>query len=471
MYALLYRIGQWLLQKLAVAGVITGGGLLILALVLFVRDQVDDEKRQEALREQLTLQRELLVAQREELTVALREAQADLATQQARAEQAQRLLANLEVLHGWWERWFGDAEQQRHDEARAARVREIQGEAETRQGELQIEVVRTGTRLEVTDEELARIESRLARADGAKPGALHFLRRAWERSRNFILLALVLYFFGPSVVKVINYYLLAPLLSRGRPIRMQAVELPRPEVGPSSVSVEALLEADEILRVREKFLQASDESLTRRTRFVLDWRIPFTSAACGLIELIELRPAQPATEPGHVTFSTLEDPHTELAVIRVPKNGALILRPSFLAGVITRVDEPLRIRRRWVFGRWQSWITLQFRFFEFLGPCRLIVAGQRGVRAEYLAGANAGWQAARRANRLGTIGFTANLDYLPVRAETFWAYYRGMNPLFDDLFAGRGMFLQQETASAEDGGPASSFWAGLWSGLLKVFGL
>jgi hypothetical protein len=218
-------------------------------------------------------------------------------------------------------------------------------------------------------------------------------------------------------------------------------------------------------------LQASDESLTRRTRFVLDWRIPFTSAACGLIELIELRPAQPATEPGHVTFSTLEDPHTELAVIRVPKNGALILRPSFLAGVITRVDEPLRIRRRWVFGRWQSWITLQFRFFEFLGPCRLIVAGQRGVRAEYLAGANAGWQPARRANRLGTIGFTANLDYLPVRAETFWAYYRGMNPLFDDLFAGRGMFLQQETASAEDGGPASSFWAGLWSGLLKVFGL
>jgi hypothetical protein len=64
---------------------------------------------------------------------------------------------------------------------------------------------------------------------------------------------------------------------------------------------------------------------------------------------------------------------------------------------------------------------------------------------------------ARRTNQDATIGFTPNLDYRPVSAETFWSYYRGMNPLFDDLFAGRGLFLVQETATeGRCRGPAPS---------------
>ena len=69
------------------------------------------------------------------------------------------------------------------------------------------------------------------------------------------------------------------------------------------------------------------------------------------------------------------------------------------------------------------------------------------------------------------IGFTPNLDYLPARAETFWGYYRGMNPLFDDLFAGRGFFLCQQVSAAGDAARARKFWAGLWGGTLKAFGL
>jgi hypothetical protein len=472
MYALLYRIGRWLLQKLTVVGVIVVGGVLLLAVVLYFQEQVDDEQRREEWRAELAGQHEALLERRAALEAAWEEKQAELAKQRARAEQAQRLLHNLQQLRGWWDRWFGDAAQQAQEEARAARVREIQREAEVRQGVLHQELEINRAEQDALARELAWSEERLAAAAPLEPGPVSWLRRAWERSRYYILFAVAAYLLGPTVVKLIAYYVIAPLLSRGRPIRLHDGELPGVEVGASSVSVATALAPDEVLRVREKYLQASDESLARRTRFVLDWRIPFTSAACGLIELIELRPAQPATSPGQVTFSTLEDPHTELAVITMPEHAALILRPSFLAGVITRVDEPLRIRRRWIFGRWQSWVTLQFRFFEFLGPCRLVVAGRRGVRAEYLVGSRPGaWQPARRANRLGTIGFTPELDYLPVRAETFWSYYRGMNPLFDDLFAGRGMFLQQETAGGDGPGQADSFWAGLWNGLLKVFGL
>ena len=80
-------------------------------------------------------------------------------------------------------------------------------------------------------------------------------------------------------------------------------------------------------------------------------------------------------------------------------------------------------------------------------------------------------RAARRTNQRATIGFTPTLDYLPVRAETFWGYYRNMNPLFDDLFAGTGLFVMQETSNEREGAKPQRFWAGVWNSLLKVFGI
>ena len=90
----------------------------------------------------------------------------------------------------------------------------------------------------------------------------------------------------------------------------------------------------------------------------------------------------------------------------------------------------------------------------------------------------------RRAAMVATIALSAatsawlwpdpsapNLAYRPVRAETFWSYYRGQNPLFDDLFAGRGLFISQETATTGPAAKAGAFWSGVWNGVLKVFGL
>jgi hypothetical protein len=129
------------------------------------------------------------------------------------------------------------------------------------------------------------------------------------------------------------------------------------------------------------------------------------------------------------------------------------------------------IRRHWRFLRWQAWVSGQFRFFEFVGPCRLVVAGSRGVRVERLGDHEGLPATARRTNQDSTIGFTPNLDYRPVRAETFWSYYRGMNPLFDDVFSGRGLYVVQETATDGPAAKAGAFWSGVWSAVLKVFGL
>jgi hypothetical protein len=253
---------------------------------------------------------------------------------------------------------------------------------------------------------------------------------------------------------------------RGRPVRLaDELEVP-PEIAESRVSLDLQLPPGERLWIKERFLQTADEVLKRKTRFLLDWRIPFTCAASGLVELVEMRNTA-ADTMGQVTLSNEANPHVELALLTLPAGSALVLRPSFLVGVLAKTGERLAIRRRWQLFRWQAWVTLQFRFFEFAGPCRLVVAGNRGVRAEHLTDP----KSARRTNQDATIGFTPNLDYLPVRAETFWGYYRGMNPLFDDLFAGRGLFLCQQISAAGDAGSARKFWAGVWGGTLKAFGL
>ena len=93
------------------------------------------------------------------------------------------------------------------------------------------------------------------------------------------------------------------------------------------------------------------------------------------------------------------------------------------------------------------------------------------MRAEWLVSRVGNPSPARRTNQDATIGFTSNLDYKPVRAETFWGYYRGMNPLFDDLFSGHGVFLCQQVSAKGDASNARRFWSSAWGGAMKVFGL
>src|SRR5690606_26286396 len=142
--------------------------------------------------------------------------------------------------------------------------------------------------------------------------------------------------------------IVAPVMSLGRPIRLGREPAALPEVGESRVSIETVLQPGEVLRIKEKFLQASDEGLRRQTRFVLDWQIPFTSLACGLVELIEMRNDRPSGEY-RVTLSNSNDPHVEMAQVEVPSGASLILRPSFLAGVVQREGERLQIKRHWRF--------------------------------------------------------------------------------------------------------------------------
>ena len=470
MQGMLLKLGSWLVQKLAAAALIVLIALAGYGLWLYLQEEgVFEGRRIEKLQQAIADRDRLLEAQVaiEKKIAAVR---SEVEQQKENVRKADRIIATLRELESWWERWFGNREQQAANQERRQRMEKLKSETSGKIGELQQLVTKSIWEKDGIDVALRRANAEVGNLEASRSKARHFAVLAWEKMKWWVLIALASYFFGPTLWSLAMYYGFAPLLSRGRPIRLGPDPAALPQVGESHVSVEAVLRPGDILRIKEKFLQASDEGMGKRTRFVLDWRIPFTSLACGLIELVEMRNAN-GTGDYRVTLSNGDDPHIELAQVDVPGGSSIVLRPSFLAGVMQRDGDRLEIRRHWRIFHWQAWVSGQFRLLEFIGPCRLIVSGSRGVRAEQLANREGQTSPARRTNQDATIGFTPNLEYRPVRAETFWSYYRGMNPLFDDVFAGRGLFVLQETASEGAAAKAGRFWSSVWNGVLKVFGL
>jgi len=471
----LLKITRWFFEKTAVAGLILGLGLAACGLWMFLKDNVDfDEWRHDVLRT-LTGERSNYQAALNDVHHRLDRMTADIAAEKERMRQADKVMAQLKDLDSTWNRITGDAQQKANRE-RLAKLEQANAASAARIATLENDYQRTTWEKDGLEIALGKVDTQLRTLESKRSKVYHYLERVWNYPlgrfpvKGWVYLALGLYFLGPTVGKLAMYYLVAPVIMRGRPVRLAKAMEEMPGVGLSSVSADVRLLPGERLWVREKFLQASDEGLRRATRFLLDWRMPLTCYASGLTELIEMWNRHPLREYT-CTLSNQANPHSELAVVTLRPDVRMVIRPSFVAGVLLADKQDLVVRRRWQLFRWQAWVTLQFRFLEFCGPCRLIVAGSRGVRAEWLVNRTGNPNPARRANQDATIGFTPNLDYQPARAETFWSYYRGMNPLFDDLFSGQGLFLCQQVSAEGEAQKARRFWSNVWGGALKVFGL
>ncbi|MDQ8205411.1 hypothetical protein [Pelagicoccus sp. SDUM812003] len=313
-------------------------------------------------------------------------------------------------------------------------------------------------------ERAKELEREIASLEGAESGFVNTLQESWSSLKPYLIVGVASAIALPVAWKLFAFYLWAPLLSLGGPIRLQTQASPTPRISESRVSTQIALQPGQKAWVRESFLQASDEGLPKKTRFVLNWSIPATCLAAGLVELVEFSSGETS---GQLTVSSQSESDFELASVELPEGGRLVLRPSSIVAVVSYHGEPVSIDRRWRLFHPQSWLTLQFRYFIFKGPCALLVKGVRGVRFEVLDTPEG---KGRRTNQISTLGFTPDLTYGAVRAETFWSYFRGFNPLFDDVFRGRGMFVCEEI-SKETETKAGRFWSGLWGSLLKVLGV
>ncbi len=414
-----------------------------------------------------------LLAARQELEDRLSDVRRELTDAQMQLNEAQRLAHNLRTAAGFWERLFVSREERerREEELRATERRKQ--EAERRLRELEESRESLAEEVESTQRSILTVRAERSELDHHEPDIVHYAAKSWETVRLPVVAGIAALVAGPWIFKSSLFFLWAPLLRLTPPIVLSRNSLPPVEATPSSVSVRVDLQPGETLLIKEKFLQASDEGVRRRTKFVFNWRVPLSCLACGLVELIRML-NESETEAFSVTLSAREEPMTELALIDVPAGGSLVLRPRFLAGVILPEGgrgKPGEIRRHWRLFSLHAWITLRFRYFEFCGPCRLVVCGKRGVRIEKLDNVNREEKRARRTNQTATIGFTPQLRYHSIRAETFWSFFRGKNPLFDDLFSGTGAFVCQEIADRSKEHGIKRIWSGFWNGVLKIFGL
>lgn len=263
----------------------------------------------------------------------------------------------------------------------------------------------------------------------------------------------------PVAHKLLMFLIVAPVANRARPVRIMPPAIPLIASG-SYTAIDVPLDRDSELLVRSG-VQSVSSDVSASDLLVLNKRMPFTCYAAGLVNLQRLR----ADRQDHVTVTAPGHDHAEIARIDIPNGGAVVLQPRALVGVLKPRSARLRISRPWRLTFLVSWITFQFRYVVFHGPCSLIVQGSRGVRVEEAS-------SGRMINKRLTLGFDAGLAYGSSRSPTFLPYLRGEASLFNDSFAGSGRYLYEHRPQ---GGAKGTLWGrglrGLGDAFLSALGI
>ncbi len=173
------------------------------------------------------------------------------------------------------------------------------------------------------------------------------------------LLILAGVIFGPLLIKAILYFLIAPAAARRRPIRLVPNErgeaLLQGECSSASQRVE-LTPGQELLVVPEA-LQSTPHRADKATQWLLDWSIPLSSLASGMVALVRIRPRS----ADFVRLSATGDPLAEIALVTIPAGSAMVLRPRANRGLVRPLGQPTRNSRHWRLARLSSRLTLQLR--------------------------------------------------------------------------------------------------------------
>ena len=286
-----------------------------------------------------------------------------------------------------------------------------------------------------------------------------------------ILLSII---FVPIAIKVVFYYVIAPLASRRPAIILTSgvsgaidgdfLNTAGAAVGVkiSAVTISVEVDGTHELLVHPEYIQGLANKGTTDTKWLLNYSYPLSSILSGMFALTRIRAALPES----FLLSDTKDPFSEIGLISIPEGSAIVIQPHSLIGLIQRINCPIRISRHWRLGSLNAWLTLQLRFLVFHGPAILIIKGCRGIRAEK-AGAG------RNINQAATIGFSANLAYSNTRCETFASYLMGKKELFNDNFSeGDGFYFYEEMPHfGKKSGITGRGLEGVTDSLLKIFGI
>jgi hypothetical protein len=480
MLEVVFQFIRWVFRRFAGGVVIVALAVAVFGLWLYLKDPVSiDDWQHEIVRsidkERAAYKSSIDLAQRKMDRIS-----AEMTAEQEKGKQADKIIANLRELQSTWDKYTGNAAQQKANDQRIESLTTTRLAATAKIAGLQQEFNRATWERDALEASLGKLEEKRVAAQEEESTFMRYAERTWNyevgiapvtlQVQQLVVVALVLYFVGPMLIRVWMYFSVAPWVARRKPIRIARELTTLPDVGDGKPAVTVTLQPGQRLWVRNGYRITASESVKTATRSLLDWRVPISCLSAGLTKLTEVQAAEGASAP-ELTMEKQGEAKGELAVITLLEGASLVLRPSFLVGVITTQGQGLKLRRRWQLFRFQVWVTRQFRFFEFSGPCQLIVASDRGVRVEQLLEREDGKTPARRVSQEATMGFTPNLNYRPARTETFRGYFGGVVPLFDNVFAGKGIFLRQPVVEEEEPAKPPGFWAGMRLSVQRAFGI
>ncbi len=293
------------------------------------------------------------------------------------------------------------------------------------------------------------------------------LRQALPLAAGILVAAIL----GRAAIRAFFYFALAPLATRGAPVRLDQAEK-EPQAGqgraaapavallsPSKVSQTLRLAPEEELLVLPHYLQSAPVGAARSTRWLIRKR-PWASLSAGMAMLTCVQTRRAEEE---IVLSASDDGLSEIALLRIPAGQALAVQPRALVGLVARRGASIDIGWHWRPASLHAWLTLQLRFFVIRGPLTLAVQGRRGVRVQEA-------RATQAIRQTATLGFSTDVRYATIRSEPFLPYLRGQAPLLYDRFDGAGIYLYDETPGAGKSGRLRRGLEGVTDALLKLAG-
>lgn len=401
---------------------------------------------------------------------SIRDAQAQLKStlaevreQERRLALATKVLENLRSLLGWWERvWKSDAELRRIEEnaARAEKTRDAAQEAARIARELHDAASRDYMAALAA---LETKEARLAVLDSSADPFSNALIVSYQRLRAGLVVTLLVILFGPIAWKTFCYFVWAPWVQKSPRVAADGAAV-HPTVLAHGPSISVELSPGETLLVRPSSAHASSERLGRSHRWLLDWRHPFASLSARLYGLYGYscasvieggRPAVQVTPPAAIEPA-------DCVLVDVPEGEWVSLRPAALLGIVLPTGASPRVRARWRLGSRVAWLSGRLRSLHYGGPCRLVLSGGRGVHGQVTDGFGT------RVRPGSVLAYSSGLCWSCIRAETFWGYAWFGEPLFDEVYRGRGWILVQDGVG--EAAPAQRWWNGVADGAFRLLG-
>ncbi len=276
-----------------------------------------------------------------------------------------------------------------------------------------------------------RLTHAIGRVDTVWIGLLNAARRTgWQL---VAITAMVLA--GPMVWKSFWFYVLAALASHRPSARIESAQQPGTlTLGGQGKVLEVRVAPDQPIIARMDWVQQYSPTLNKRTRFLFEWRSPFTSYAAGLAEMTELATGSDAGSDA-VMLTSGHDPNAYLLALELKDHPGVVLKPNS----VVAVTGSIQLRPRWHLTSLHHWIAGRVRHILFSGTGTVFVSGHGGV-------ALAATGAPTVIEEALVVGYDSRAAFATVRTETFWPYFRNKTSLFDYRFEGGYAAIRQAAA-------------------------